>query len=91
MRLIVLCGRSKLYRTIEVDEVLVGCKTLEKRGRGAEGKSLKSFIERNIESSSTIITDGWPSYSKLDRMGYMHKIQKTVAKEEDEEILQTIV
>jgi transposase-like protein len=114
-RLMVLNGRSKLRGTIEVDEVLVGGKTPDKRGRGAEGKSLvavavevkgrktgrvrlekipdasgkslKSFIERNIELSSTIITDGWPSYSKLEKMGYMHKIQKSVVKEEGDEIL----
>jgi len=26
---------------------------------------LKTFIEDNIEPSSTIITDGWPSYNEL--------------------------
>ena len=56
----------------------------------ASGKSLKSFIERNIEPSSTIITDGWPSYSEIEEMGYIHKVSKSVVNEEDEEILPNV-
>jgi len=51
---------------------------------------LKGFIERNIEPSSIIITDGWPSYSGLEEMGYVHKVQKSVVKEDDEEILPNV-
>ena len=33
----------------------------------ASSDSLITFIENNIESSSTIITDEWPSYNKLNK------------------------
>ena len=56
----------------------------------ASSKSLKSFIEQNIEQSSTIITDGWPSYSDLEKIGYNHKIQSSIVKEEDEDILPNV-
>lgn len=56
----------------------------------ASSKSLKSFIEQNIEQSSTIITDRWPSYSDLEKIGYNHKIQSSIIKEEDEEILPNV-
>lgn len=56
----------------------------------ASAESLKSFIEQNIEPSSTIITDGWPSYSGLNKMGYDHKIQRARVKEDDEEILPNV-
>lgn len=82
-------GKSLVAVAVEVKGRKTGRVRLEKIP-DASGKSLKSFIERNIESSSTIITDGWPSYSKLEEMGYMHKIQKSVVKEEDEEILPNV-
>ena len=56
----------------------------------ASASSLKDFIERNIELSSTIITDGWPSYSELEELGYLHKIQKSTVNEEHEEILPNV-
>lgn len=56
----------------------------------ASAESLKSFIEQNIEPSSTIITDGWPSHSGLNKMGYDHKIQRARVKEDDEEILPNV-
>ena len=52
--------------------------------------SLINFVKRNVEQSSTIITDGWPSYSELEELGYKHKIQKSTVKEEDEEILPNV-
>ncbi len=56
----------------------------------ASSKSLKNFIEQNIEQASTIITDAWPSYSSLSRLGYIHKIQNSTVKENDEEILPNV-
>jgi len=56
----------------------------------ASGKSLKSFIERNIEPPSTIITDGWSGYSDLEKMGYLHKVQRSVVTEDNEEILPNV-
>lgn len=79
-------GKSLVAVAVEVKGRKTGRVRLEKIA-DASGKSLKSFIERNIELSSIIITDGWPSYSELKKMGYTHKIQKSVVKEEGEEIL----
>jgi len=56
----------------------------------ASSDSLNKFIEDNIETSSTIVTDGWPSYSGLSKRGYIHKIEKTTIKHEDEELLPNV-
>lgn len=82
-------GKSIIAVAIEVKGRKTGRVRLE-RIPDASGKSLKSFIERNIEPSSTIITDGLPSYSELKEMGYMHKVSRSVVKEEDEEILPNV-
>jgi transposase-like protein len=34
----------------------------------ASSNSLNKFIESNIEKTSTIITDEWPSYNELESM-----------------------
>jgi len=38
----------------------------------ASGDSLKTFVVNNIEKGSSVITDGWPSYSFLPESGYRH-------------------
>jgi len=38
----------------------------------ASGESLKSFVVNNIEKGSTVITDGWVSYSFLATSNYQH-------------------
>jgi transposase-like protein len=40
----------------------------------ASGESLRVFIGENISKGSTIITDGWLAYSKLEAGGYHHEI-----------------
>ena len=40
----------------------------------ATRKSLKDFIETNIESNSELITDGWKSYKKIE--GYKHTVME---------------
>jgi transposase-like protein len=82
-------GKSLIAVAVEVKGRKTGRVRMEKIA-DATGKILKSFIERNIEPSSIIITDGWPSYSKLEKMGYMHKVQRSVVKEDDEEILPNV-
>jgi transposase-like protein len=82
-------GKSLIAVAVEVKGRKTGRVRLEKI-QDASGKSLKEFIEKNIESSSTVITDGWPSYSGLEEMGYIHTIQRAVVKEEDEEILPNV-
>lgn len=82
-------GKSLVAVAVEVKGRKTGRVRLEKIP-DASGSSLKSFIERNIERSSTIITDGWPSYSELEEMEYIHKVQKSIVKEEDEEIVPNV-
>ncbi len=82
-------GKSLIAVAVEVKGRKTGRVRLSKIP-DASSKSLKSFIEQNIEPSSTIITDGWPSYSGIEGMGYSHKIQRSVVKKEDEEILPNV-
>jgi transposase-like protein len=63
------------------------CRVRLERISDASANSLKGFTERNIEHSSTIVTDGWLGYSELEEMGYLHKVQKSTVNEDDEEIL----
>jgi len=82
-------GKSLIAVAVEVMGRKTGRVRLAKI-TDASSSSLKKFIENNIESSSTIITDGWPSYNGLIKMGYTHKIQKATVKDEDEEILPNV-
>ena len=56
----------------------------------ASGKSLKKFIEQNIEKGSTLITDGWKGYSGISKKGYDHIIDDKTKKLEGEEVLPNI-
>jgi len=56
----------------------------------ASSNSLNKFIESNIEKTSTIITDKWPSYNELKSMGYIHETQKATAIYEDQEVLPNV-
>ncbi|MBU0952153.1 MAG: IS1595 family transposase [bacterium] len=47
-----------------------------KRIPDASGDSLIPAIKETIEPGSTVITDGWKGYSKLETFGYTHKITK---------------
>jgi transposase-like protein len=82
-------GKSLIAVAVEVKGRKTGRVRLEKIP-DASGKSLKDFIEKNIEPSSTIITDGWSSYSDLERMGYIHKVQRSVITEGDKDILPNV-
>ena len=82
-------GKSLIAVAVEVKGRKTGRVRLEKI-QDASAKSLNHFIEKNVELSSTVITDGWPSYSELEKMGFIHKIQRAVVKEEDEEILPNV-
>lgn len=82
-------GKSLVAVAVEVKGRKTGRVRLSKIS-DASTKSLKRFIEQNIEPASTIVTDGWASYSGLDKMGYNHKVQKATVKEDDEEILPNV-
>jgi len=51
----------------------------------ASKESLIGFINSNIEKGTTVITDGWPSYSSLPSEGYGHEVyvQKRASSEEE--------
>ncbi len=40
----------------------------------ASAASLHPFVVNNIDSGSTIHTDGWEGYAGLDKQGYSHKV-----------------
>lgn len=64
-------------------KVLVGV-AVERRGKGfgrcrmqivADGSaaSLHPFVTAHVEPGATVITDGWPGYLGIDRLGYVHE------------------
>ena len=50
----------------------------------ASAKSLETFIAANIAKGSTIHTDGWRSYSCVDKLGYKHLPRKSATVDPDE-------
>lgn len=82
-------GKSLIAVAVEVKGRKTGRVRLVKIS-DASSNSLNTFIENNIELSSTIITDGWPSYNELSKKGYRHKVQKATVKDENEEVLPNV-
>ena len=82
-------GKSLIAVAVEVKGRKTGRVRLVKIS-DASSNSLNTFIENNIEPSSTIITDGWPSYNELSKKGYRHKVQKATVKDENEEVLPNV-
>ena len=42
--------------------------------KDASGRSLKPFIEKNVEYGSKIVTDAWKGYSRIEESGYTREI-----------------
>lgn len=82
-------GKSLIAVAVEVIGRKTGRARLSKIP-DASSNSLITFIEDNIEQSSTIITDGWPSYNEISKKGYQHIVQKATVKDEDEEVLPNV-
>jgi len=82
-------GKSLIAVAVEVFGKKTGRVRLAKIS-DASSESLLVFIQENIELSSTIITDDWPSYNELSRKGYKHKVQKATAKDDEEEVLPNV-
>ncbi len=82
-------GKSLIAVAVEVQGRKTGRVRIAKIP-DASSDCLNTFIENNIEQSSTIVTDGWKSYNNLVNMGYLHKIQKAVINDEDEEALPNV-
>lgn len=82
-------GKSLVAVAVEVEGRKTGRVRLAKIP-DASSKSLISFIENNVEKSSIIITDEWPSYNSLASKGYVHERQKATSTDEDKEVLPNV-
>ena len=56
----------------------------------ASKKSLRKFINDNIETGSNLITDGWKGYTGISKSGYRHEIENKTKILEGEEILPNV-
>ncbi len=68
-------GKVLVVIAVQINSNCIGRIRL-KRVPDASGNSLNRAIKESIEPGSTIITDGWEGYSKLETLGYIHKIAK---------------
>jgi transposase-like protein len=82
-------GKSLIAVAVEIKGRKTGQVRLAKIP-DASSDSLKPFIEDNIEPSSTIITDGWPSYNELSTKGYEHKVQMLKVSDGEEDVLPNV-
>jgi len=82
-------GKSLIAVAVEIKGRKTGRVRLAKI-MDASSDNLIEFIKNNIENSSTIITDEWPSYNKLKDIGYIHKTEKPTAIDEDKEVLPNV-
>jgi transposase-like protein len=39
----------------------------------ASGSSLHAFVTDNVEPGTVVLTDGWPGYAGLEKLGYIHQ------------------
>ena len=83
-------GRGTENKTLVAIAVELGTKGRLGRARlgvvaNASKKSLQQFVKDNIESGSTIISDGWKGYNSLEPEGYHHIVHsKKEAHSEDD-------
>ena len=89
-------GRGTDNKTLLAIAVELKTKEKGKKGRRTMGRvrievvkdvskeSLQGFIKRNVDKSSTIITDGWTSYASLCNEGYNHQVLKKIESVEGE-------
>jgi transposase-like protein len=68
-------GKVLVVIAAQIDGKRIGRIRL-KRIPDASGNSLNPTIKETIEPGSTVITDGWEGYSKVETFGYKHKIVK---------------
>jgi transposase-like protein len=53
----------------------------------ASADSLQVFIKENVETGSTVITDGWSSYTFIGRSGYKHEVYKKLKNADKQNIM----
>ena len=84
-------GRGTENKTLVVVAVEIDGKNIGRVRFGvindASAESLEIFIKNNVEEGSTIITDGWKSYSRINELGYKHKIDDKKLKNDDDKLL----
>ena len=56
----------------------------------ASKKSLAKFVTDNIETGSSLITDGWKGYNGISKKGYLHMIDDKTKIADGEEILPNV-
>ena len=56
----------------------------------ASKKSLRKFINENIETGSNLITDGWKGYTGISKSGYQQEIENKTKLLDGEEILPNV-
>ena len=73
-----LRGRSKGKKSL----VAIAVERKEPHGYGrcrmavvkdASAESLQRFVADSVEPGATVVTDGWPSYVGITRLGYVHE------------------
>ncbi len=87
-------GRGAEGKTLVIIAVeLIG----EKMGRvrletieQADRICINKFIKNNIETGSTVITDGWKGYTDLNKMKYIHIIEEKTVKLDKDDITPNI-
>ena len=79
-------GKSLIAIAIEVIGKKTGRIRLAKISN-ASAKNLNEFILENIELGATVITDGWPAYKNVNKLGYYHEVHDSFFLE-DEEVLE---
>lgn len=78
-------NKTLIVIAIEVQDNKMGRVRLA-TAKDASAESLESFIKNNIQPGSTIITDGWSSYSKINKSGYQHEVILSKNIEKDKQL-----
>jgi len=71
-------GKALVVVMVEVKEGKIGRIRL-RRVPDASGPSLEGAIKEDVESGSTVQTDGWESYGQLSGLGYVHEVVREEA------------
>lgn len=80
-------GKILIAIAVEIFEKGTGRVRLS-RIANATHKSLKRFIESNVEEGSEVITDGWKSYQNI--AGYKHTVVENKVKSGEENLLPNV-
>jgi len=92
-------GRGTENKVLVAIAVELVTKTKGKKGRRRMGRtriqvvadaskeSLHGFIKDNVESGSTIITDGWSGYASLEKSGYIHIVPQKYEVSDDKNMM----